>query len=271
MKKNRKSNNRNFINFLTACLLTITGMIVLYFIHIYQQPTSILNLYPPIEQPMELPQEMISNAVTQTIAHIPTRTATNLPTLTLQPTLTLTPTRTPEYQNKVFIPSNTPDASRVQFSYVTPATNPDAIFYTLTPHPIADYLYEFVLLHEAQPSESPWNEYVPNALLNCNWFGVGGQVLDFEGNPIIGAHVKLGGTYPDDDEFIERYTITTAEHIIGDGGYEFKLSDEPFTAVNSFWVQVTDENGYAISAKAHFSITTHCNVNLIRIDFIQVK
>lgn len=272
----RKKTTRHnyFIDFLTSLFLTMAVVIGVYCVHLYQQPLSILNPYPPIEGPMELPVDEISFAVTKTIQNIPTRTPTITTSPTSQPTRTqeskpdATATMTPTVE---LTPSSTPDPQIVRFTYITPATNVDEIFYTPTPHSIADYIFEFAMLHEAEPQASPWNDFVANPILNCNWFGVGGQVFDYHGNPILGAQVKLGGTFPDTNQFVELYTSTSFGHNLGDGGYDFKLSDIPFTAVNSFWVQVIDEAGIAISAKAHFSISPHCTVNLIRIDFIQVQ
>lgn len=273
MSKKRKF-RANLTDFFTSLFVTMAIVVGGYFIHLFQEPMSVLNPFPPIEQPIQLPMEEVRMAVTETIANLPTRTPTPPHTLTPQPTNTdeNLPTATTENTaTQQFIPSNTPDPEKVNYRYVTPADNVDAIFYTPTPHPVADYLYEFSMLHEAEPQQSPWNNFVANPILNCNWFGVGGQVFDYFGNPMLGARVKLGGTYPGTDQFIELYTSTSYEHVQGDGGYEFKLSDEPFEAFNAFWVQVIDENGDAISAKAHFSITKHCTVNLIRIDFIQRK
>ena len=262
------------MDFCSIVLLTLSIAAGLYFVHLFQKPMSVLNPYPPIELPMALPEDVISYALTETIANIPTTTATNTP----QPTITQTATvglvhtaTASEIMTVEQTPSNTPDPQKIRFAYVTPQENVDEIFYTPTPHPVADYLFEFILLHEAESKQSPWNDFVSNPVLNCNWYGVGGQVLDYHGNPILGARVKLGGNYASNDEFVERYTTTSFDHIMGDGGYEFKLGDEPLPESNGFWVQVIDNNGYAISAKAHFAMTQHCTLNLVRIDFIQVK
>jgi hypothetical protein len=264
----------NFIDFLSSFMVTLAVIVGAYFIHLFQQPLSVLNPYPPIEAPMELPEDIIAFALTETIANIPTLTVSPTPSQTSTQTLTPPPTQsltsTPTVP-PIVTPSNTADPQKIIFTYVTPPANVDAMFYTPTPLPIAGYLFEFVMLHEAKPEESPWNSFVSNPILNCNWFGVGGQVFDYHGNPMLGANIKLGGTYPGTDKFIELYTTTTYEHILGDGGYDFKLSDESIAATNAFWVQVIDKDGYAISAKAHFSISGYCNVNLIRIDFKQVK
>lgn len=270
----KKPKNKNhFTDFLTSLMLTLSLVIGVYFVFIFQQPLSVLNPFPPIEGPMELPGDLISYALTETIANIPTSTPTPESTSTTANTLTPKPTQISTQTTVVevnLIPSATADPEKVIFQTVAPDSNVDQIFYTPTAKPIADYLFDFALLHEPEAQQSPWNNFVSNPILNCNWFGVGGQVFDFQGRPITGVRIKLGGTYPDDDEFIELYTETAYEHVQGEGGYEFKLSDEPIST-SSFWVQVIDEDGYAISSKAHFTITAYCTVNLIRIDFVQVK
>jgi len=255
---------------MTALSITVVGIIFI----IYQSPFVVLNPYPPFEPTFELPFDMVAEALTKTLQNLPTETvpAQPTPTATLTPTPTSLPTATstqppisPRYATA------TPDPSQIRFNRVEIVGNVDQFAYTVTPTPVAGYLYEFIMLKEARFYESPMNNFVSNPLLNCNWIGVGGQVFDFYGRPLSGARVKLGGTYPDTNEFIEQYTTTTDEHILGDSGFDFPLSDKPFTSTNAFWVQVIDENGDAISAKARFSTTIHCNLNLIRIDFIQVK
>ena len=272
MSKKQKRRN-HFPDFLTSLMLTISLVIGIYFVFLFQQPLSILNPFPPIEEPMELPDDLISYALTETIGHIPSGTPSPFETNTPRNTATNKPTKEPITTPKADVntsPSSTPDPEKIRFRTVLPELNVDEIFYTPTPPPIANYLFDFALLHEAEAQQSPWNNFVSNPILNCNWFGVGGQIFDFQGRPMVGVRVKLGGTYPDDDEFIELYTETAYEHVQGEGGYEFKLSEEPIST-SSFWVQVIDEDGYAISSKAHFTITEYCTVNLIRIDFIQVK
>jgi hypothetical protein len=263
----------HLMDFLTSLLLTIAAVVGLYFFHIFQEPLSVLNPFPPIEEPIALPEDLISQAITKTLGHLPTTTPipSSFPETQqiITPTATLFPTKINTIE-PLSDPTNTPDPEKIIFSYVTPTGNVDEIFYTPTARPIADYLFDFALMHEPQPQASPWNDFVANPILNCNWFGVGGQVFDYHGNPMIGANIKLGGTFPDSGEFVELYAVTEYEHVQGIGGYEFKLSDKPLET-SSFWVQVIDENGFALSAKAHFTITPHCTINLIRIDFTQVK
>jgi len=272
--KNRESSRNLLLNLLTTTLILLsiafTGIVFI----IYQSPLVILNPFPPIEPTIELPFDIVAAALTKTLQSLPTETiatrSTSTATITPSPTPlpTATPTQTPI---PLIVASNTPDPSKVRFNSVPVAENVDAFALTITPTAYAGYLYEFVMLKEARFYESPLNDFVSNPLLNCKWIGVGGQVFDFYGRPLSGARVKLGGSYPETNQQVQEYAITADEHMLGDGGYDFPLGDKPFTSNNAFWVQVVDENDEAISAKARFSTTIHCNLNLIRIDFIQVK
>jgi hypothetical protein len=272
--KNRQTSGVFLLNLLTAifCLLSITFVGIASII--YQTPLVILNPFPPIEPTIELPFDIVSAALTKTLQSLPTKTTQAPPTQTTTTTTmpTSQPTATPTQTSLPFIvASRTPDLSQIRFSAVSVAGNVDQFAYTVTPTPYASYLYEFVMLKEARFYESPLNDFVSNPLLNCKWIGVGGQVFDFYGRPLSGARVKLGGSYPETNQPVQEYTTTADEHMLGDGGYDFPLGDKPFTSSNAFWVQVVDENDEAISSKARFSTTIHCNLNLIRIDFIQVK
>jgi len=272
--KNRESSRNLLLNLLTATLILLSIAFTGIAIIIYQSPFVILNPFPPFEPTIELPVNMVAAALTKTLQSLPTEPVparpSSTPTITPSPTLLLTaaPTQTPI---PLIVASNTPDPSKVRFNLVPVIGNVDQFAYTVTPTPNANYLYEFVMLKEARFYESPMNDFVSNPLLNCKWIGVGGQVFDFYGRPLSGARVKLGGSYPETNQQVQEYAITADEHMLGDGGYDFPLGDKPFTSTNSFWVQVVDENDEAISAKARFSTTIHCNLNLIRIDFIQVK
>jgi hypothetical protein len=272
--KMRKASGNFLLNLLTAILILLSITFLGFAFIIYQSPLVIFNPFPPIEPTIELPFDIVAAALTKTLQSLPTETTTAPPTqtATITPLPTSLPTATPtQTPIPLAIATSTPDSSKVRFNDVQVTGNVDRLSYTVTPTSFASYLYEFVMLKEARFYESPLNDFVSNPLLNCKWIGVGGQVFDFYGRPLPGARVKLGGTYPDTNESIERYSVTAEEHMLGEGGYDFPLSDKPFTANNAFWVQVIDENGEAISAKARFSTTVHCNLNLIRIDFIQVK
>jgi hypothetical protein len=272
--KNQQNSGDLLFNLFTAILILLSIMFTAVAVIIYQSPFVILNPFPPIEPTIELPFDIVAAALTKTLQNLPTETTPNPPTQTTTntPMPTSLPTAAPTQTTITLLAaSRTPDPSQIRFSVVSVTGNVDRFAYTVTPKPHADYLYEFVMLKEARFYESPMNDFVSNPLLNCKWIGVGGQVFDFYGRPLSGARVKLGGTYPDTNQFIERYVTTAEQHMLGEGGYDFPLSDTPFTSTNAFWVQVIDDNGEALSAKARFSTTIHCNLNLIRIDFIQVK
>jgi hypothetical protein len=147
---------------------------------------------------------------------------------------------------------------------------PDAIFRTVTPTSVTGYLYPFILVHEPYMKESPYNDNVSNPLLNCNWVGVAGQVFDIFEQPLEGVYIRLSGSI--DGIEIKQQTMQSGDaNLLGEAGFEFFIADKPYTSQYALWLQIVDEYGEPLSAKAHFNTSVHCTQNLIQIDFIKVK
>jgi hypothetical protein len=104
--------------------------------------------------------------------------------------------------------------------------------------------------------------------LGCNWMGVGGQVIDERGAPILGLVVHLTGTL--DGRSVDMLTLTgsAAQFGYGPSGYEFALADEPIPSSNQMYVQLLDQSGAPLSDQILFTTFADCNRNLILISFV---
>lgn len=271
-KKNIKRNYQRIFSFFTTFFITLLVALVIYFLLIFAEPQSIINPFPPATPINSISQNEVACALTQTIAFEYQFT----PTPSITPTTSITSTKSTPTNPIIHSPditaSVTPtmDKAAVEIYLVSTGIHPDQLFYTPTPTPKVGYLYPFILVKEPRFSEAPYNEFVENPLLNCNWLGVGGQVFDILGNPLPGINIRLGGI-SDEEAFEYRYTDSGDSIIFGDSGYEFKLGNKPVYSPPTRWIQLLDEEGLPLSAKVHFSTTGHCTQNWIVIDFKQVQ
>jgi hypothetical protein len=101
----------------------------------------------------------------------------------------------------------------------------------------------------------------------CQWMGVAGQVFDIDDTPMMGLVVEFGGELADQSVF--GLAITGQAEAYGEGGYEFKLADQPIASSGTVWAQVFDLDGNAISAPTYFSTYDSCEQNLVILNFIQ--
>lgn len=171
-----------------------------------------------------------STAVTRTPTIIPSSTVGTTPTktATIMPTATKTPSPSPTPQ-----PSATPTAVPYQLQSGSPA-------YT------ANFGY-------------------PEA--GCNWLGVGGQIFNENGNPIINLVVwirgKINGTP------FESVVLTgTAEgDKYGPGGYEAVINNTVLESSGVFSIQILDLSGNVLTDPISFDTHANCDQNLILINF----
>lgn len=101
----------------------------------------------------------------------------------------------------------------------------------------------------------------------CNWMGVGGQIFDENGKPVINLVVWIRGSV--DDRPFEAVVLTgTAEgDKYGPGGYEALLSAIALETTNNFSIQVLDLNGNLLTDQIFFDTHAACDQNLILINF----
>ena len=168
----------------------------------------------------------------------------------------------PEVPGEVTVPppvdGNTQANPQPTNNPASPQDNPTGIPEIL-PTP---YIYTRYLLQSGSPT---WVENFIHPEAGCNWMGVGGQVFDHEGNSISNLFVKLTGTL--NGEAVELLALTGGAINLGQGGYEFKLSDHPVASTQTLWISVFDKDGNAISDSVAISTYDSCEQNFMIVNF----
>lgn len=230
------------LNFLTVLLMLGVVIIVGVFLAIFTNPYSGLNPFPPpiLPTPLELPSPTPTSIIQFAPSWTPTITSPATATETLRPTSTLPPSPT-----SFSIASLTPTVTE------TPVPN--------------GYAFE---VQKGSPVAIQ-NIYHPEA--GCNWMGIGGQVVEMSGGPVIGLIIRLGGILPGVDIPEHLTSLTGVALNYGRAGYEFTLADHPIASNDSLWVQLLNQLGVPISKKVFFNTYESCDKNLIIINFKQVR
>ncbi|MEN4041864.1 MAG: hypothetical protein ROW39_05930 [Anaerolineaceae bacterium] len=222
----------------TLIVLLCLVIVVAIFTLIYVNPNAMVNPYPPPTMPVAM--------------LLPTITATPpAPT----PAPTLEPTQTP-----------TPAASPTPAVFAEPTATRVSAVTVVSPTPYADAEYRYAL--KGAPA------FIDAALLypgrGCQWMGVGGQVSDLSGRPVTGMNVQMVGTM--DGASINVITLTGTALKYGEAGFEFTISDAGlFNSRRDFWVQLIDQQRNPLSEQVFFDTFDDCAVNLIVINFSQVR
>lgn len=102
--------------------------------------------------------------------------------------------------------------------------------------------------------------------LGCAWMGVAGQVFNLEGNPLSNLVVSVTGTIG--GQTVEGMGYTGAATGYGPGGYEIKLANQALAG--TFWIQVLDLEGKALTDPFKFETSGRCEQNLAIVNFGQV-
>lgn len=161
------------------------------------------------------------------------------------------------------LPTGTPDqngtlANSIQTSVPKSGNNSPA-----RPTPYVELLYRL------QPGSPKAMENFAHPEAGCNWMGVGGQVFDIEGNPVLNMIIKLAGTFNDGN--IEMISLSGGALYLGPGGYEFKLADQPIESIQTLWLTLFDARGTSLSDPVVFSTFASCDQNFVLINFSQLK
>lgn len=232
-KSSRPKEKRNplgcLFNILSGILVTATVVVGLVFAIIFINPQANLNPLPPTT----LPVLVLTNTPTPTPQGVlpPTWTPTSSPTP--EPTETPIPTDTP-------IPTNTPIPTADLESGTT------------------------FSLQDGSPNYET-NQFHPEA--GCSWLGVGGEILDTAGEPVLGVLVEAGGSLGDID--ISALTLSGTAQDYGEAGYELILHNTPVESDGEIWIQLLDQANLPLSEKIYLQTFDSCDSNLIRINFVQ--
>lgn len=216
---------------LTIAVLLLTACTAGYFVLIFLNPNSSMNVLPP----------------TGRFANTPTNTPAPIrlePTWTASPTLEMTPTRTPP-------PTWTPIFTDTPFSLVPP---------TRTPRPSNTPQAPFTAISIQQVEST-----IIHPEFGCNWAGVGGTVVDTNNSHVIGTVVFLRGFL--NGESVDLTTVTGVNKEYGPSGYEFVLGNTPVASNRTLYVQLVDLSGIPLSDRVEISTSTDCSKNLVLVRF----
>jgi hypothetical protein len=224
---------RQIWDILTIVVLALTACLIGYFLLIFINPNSSLNVLPPggrSQLPSSTPEPIKLE-----------------PTWTASPTLVLTPTNTPR-------PTFTPIATDTPFSLVPPTRTPKPTSTPKAPFTASVTNVESTLIH---PESA------------CNWAGVGGTVVDANNSPLIGMVVVLRGFL--DGKTVDLTTVTGINKEYGPSGYEFVLGDKPIASNKTLYVQLVDQSNIPLSPKIEISTSADCAKNLALVRFKKNK
>lgn len=239
-KASKKGNSGGgfFWNVLT--LLALLGIILAasWFMLVFQDPYTAMNPFPP----PTLPAAIVLPTSTATQPALP-------PTWTPEVTETEVPTFTP-------VPTHTATLSETEVA----AKGPTA---TRTESPIS--LYSFDL--QSTPTGIDASVLYPER--DCEWLGVGGQVVDMQGRPVTGITVQIGGYLG--TKVIDQTSLTGLALKYGEAGYEFEIAKQPAASAQTLWVRLIDQARLPLSPKVMFDTYEDCQRNLIIVNFRQVR
>ena len=104
---------------------------------------------------------------------------------------------------------------------------------------------------------------------NCQWMGVGGQVVGMDGKPIPAIKVQLGGVLNDTEVNLTSLSGTSLQY--GPAGFEFTLSERPVESNKTLWVRLLSDIDEPLSDRVYFNTYDSCDRNLVVINFKQIK
>ncbi|HAV78220.1 MAG TPA: hypothetical protein DCX53_12800 [Anaerolineae bacterium] len=233
MSKNQSRSSAQLWNLLSIFILVFTACIAGYFVLIFLNPNSSLNILPPggslfaPDPPTATPEPIKLQ-----------------PTWTASPTLEMTPTDTPR-------PTFTPLFTDTPFSLVPP---------TRTPKPTNTPKAPFTAISVTQVAST-----LIHPEFECNWAGIGGTVVDENNSPVIGTVVVLRGFLSGSS--VEQQNLSGINKEYGSSGFEFVIGNAPIASNKTLYVQLVDLNNIPLSAKVELTTSVDCSKNLILVRF----
>jgi len=215
---------------LSIAVLVLTVCVAGYFLLIFIDPNSSLNVLPP----------------TGPLANTPTNTPAPIklePTWTASPTLEMTPTRTPP-------PTWTPIFTDTPFSLVPPTRTPKPTSTPKAPFSASVQQVDSTIIHPE---------------FGCNWAGIGGTVVDTNNSDVIGMVVFLRGFL--DGKTVDLTTVSGVNKEYGQSGYEFVLGNTPVASNKTLYVQLIDQSGVPLSNQVQIVTSADCSKNLVIVRF----
>ena len=108
---------------------------------------------------------------------------------------------------------------------------------------------------------------IPNFIdlaAGCNWSGIGGQVFDQAGAPMI----KISGML--DGHQVLEYVNTGSSQRFGSGGFDLKLADRPITS-QTLKLQLLNPGGARLSAPFVLRTFGDCQENLLVVNLTPIS
>lgn len=214
---------------LSILVLLVTVCIGAYFVLIFLNPLSQLNLLKPID-PNAPP----------TMTPTPQQLAA---TWTASPTIEPTITETPR-------PTFTPLPSPTFFSLVPPTRTPVPTSTPRAPFSGSVTSIASTIIH---PESA------------CNWLGVGGTVVDTNNSDVIGIVVRLVGTL--NGKRVEMTGVSGTSPSYGKSGFEFFLGTVPLASKGTLYVQILDLSSLPLSDNIYIETFNDCSKNLSLVRF----
>jgi hypothetical protein len=226
----RKPGRRpGLLDCLTVLVLLVGLAIGVFMLYVFINPHTSLNpLHPNIPTPFGFPTATVTPLQMEATWTPTLANATITPTLA--PTFTLQPSPTVV---SLVPPTRTPPAS---------ATSEPPYSANVTP-------IESTIIH-------------PDSA--CNWFGIGGSVVDSSNAPVLFMTLRLSGSI--DDQPVEKLTVSGTAPDYGQGGFEFKLGTTPVDTTK-LRLQLLDQSGVPQADELVIITYKECDKNLILIRF----
>jgi hypothetical protein len=251
------------LNFGSLFLLVATLIMVGYFVLIYLQPTSSLNFLGPTVFPTYtarptltpiIPSLSATLELTTSITNSETPEVTDTPTSTQPPTIVSVSTATLAPTPLVVTPLSSP----TKF-----VPNPATPTYT----PVSGTMPFVVYQEDIVPMES--SIFEPLRSYGCDYMGVGGQVLDKNGSPLVYQQVQLKGYL--EGSFVNYTVITGSAQHFGPAGFQFDLADHPIATKGTLQIFLVSQDERVVSSIVNLDTYDDCTKNLILITFRQIK
>jgi hypothetical protein len=224
------------VNFLTALVTLITIGVGVVFVIVFVNPYWDINPYPPPTLP----------------ATVGSPTSTSTAAVTLPPTWTPGVTSMP--------PTWTPGVTSMPPTW-TPVFTPSPVATTAV---VEDMPFA---LQIGSPARIQNYIRVDDG---CNWMGVGGQVFNLDGDPILELTIHLVGELEGLTPF-DLFALTGSSTELGPGGFLFEISDHPITSQENMWIQLDNGAGKPLSEAIYLDTSESCTENLILVNFRQVR
>ena len=269
LRKKRKA--KSCLSQLIFMLLILSLLTITIFIWLMSKRNHPYPKYSAVEktqwfeQTSEVQFFTPTNSLTPTsTATVPSPTATPTFTPTNTVTLTVTSTVTPLLQRKTqtkTIPSGTPliQLNAVETKIISTLNAATEELPTVAATP--DTWFEIV----GSPGLMDANLIYENA--GCTWAGLGGNITDSRGDPIIGIHIQIGGF--ENNEI--REGLSGQFPAYGESGFEITIARPVQTFPNPLWIQLLNDHEIPISEKIYFKPSNQCEKSLILMNFKKVK